>query len=106
MVDLQVVLGRGYVENVSLSNLKMVIGVITCAIALAAQFYPKKFPENKPFLIGCIILYVVFNVLLQYIILTKEKQHILFTHPVRLLISFFHRLMVGFHERLVLPMHI
>lgn len=27
--------------------------------------------------------YVLFNVLLQYIILTKEKQHILFTHPVR-----------------------
>ncbi|KAG0599894.1 hypothetical protein M758_12G185500 [Ceratodon purpureus] len=77
----EVVLGRGYVENVSLSNLKMAIGLITCAIALAAQFYPKKFPENKTFLIGCIILYVLFNVLLQYVILTKEKQHILFTHP-------------------------
>jgi len=77
----EVILGRGYVENVSLSNLKMVIGIITCAIALAAQFYPKKFPENKNFLIGCIILYVIFNILLQYIILTREKQHILFTHP-------------------------
>uniref|UniRef100_A0A7I4FHD8 Signal peptidase complex subunit 2 n=1 Tax=Physcomitrium patens TaxID=3218 RepID=A0A7I4FHD8_PHYPA len=53
----EVVLERGYVENVKLSNLKMSIGVITCAIALAAQFYPKKFPENKTFLIGCIILY-------------------------------------------------
>lgn len=57
LLHVQVILGRGYVENVSLSNLKMVIGVITCAIALAAQFYPKKFPENKNFLIGCIILY-------------------------------------------------
>lgn len=56
-MDFQVVLERGYVENVKLSNLKMSIGVITCAIALAAQFYPKKFPENKTFLIGCIILY-------------------------------------------------
>lgn len=54
---IQVVLGRGYEENVNLSNVKMAIGLITCAIALAAQFYPKKFPENKTFLIGCIILY-------------------------------------------------
>ncbi|KAG6549848.1 hypothetical protein Mapa_008829 [Marchantia paleacea] len=53
----EVVLGRGYEENVNLSNVKMAIGLITCAIALAAQFYPKKFPENKTFLIGCIILY-------------------------------------------------
>jgi hypothetical protein len=25
--------------------------------------------------------YLIMNVILQYIILTKEKQHILFTHP-------------------------
>jgi signal peptidase complex subunit 2 len=77
----EVILSRGYVENVSLSNLKMGIGIFTCAIALAAQFYPKKFPANASFLVGCIILYLIMNVILQYIILTKEKQHILFTHP-------------------------
>ncbi|BBM97552.1 signal peptidase complex subunit 2 [Marchantia polymorpha subsp. ruderalis] len=79
----EVVLGRGYEENVNLSNVKMAIGLITCAIALAAQFYPKKFPENKTFLIGCIILYVIFNGLLQYIIITREKQHILFTYALK-----------------------
>jgi len=77
----EVILSRGYVENVSLSNLKMGIGIFTCAIALAAQFYPKKFPANASFLVSCIILYLILNVILQYIILTKEKQHILFTHP-------------------------
>jgi signal peptidase complex subunit 2 len=77
----EVILSRGYVENVSLSNLKMGIGIFTCAIALAAQFYPKKFPANASFLVSCIILYLIMNVILQYIILTKEKQHILFTHP-------------------------
>jgi hypothetical protein len=35
----------------------MGIGIFTCAIALAAQFYPKKFPANASFLVGCIILY-------------------------------------------------
>lgn len=77
----EVVLGRGFVENVTLSNVKMAIGVVTCLIAVAAQYYPKKFPENKPFLIGCIIMYVLFNILLQYIIFTREKNHILFTYP-------------------------
>jgi signal peptidase complex subunit 2 len=77
----EVILSRGYVENVSLSNLKMGIGIFTCAIALAAQFYPKKFPANASFLVSCIILYLIMNVILQYIILTKEKQHILFTNP-------------------------
>lgn len=76
----EVVLGRGFVENVTLSNVKMGLGLITCSIAVAAQFYPKKFPENKTFLIGCIVLYVFFNALLQYVIFTKEKDHILFTY--------------------------
>ncbi|GLJ37300.1 hypothetical protein SUGI_0756620 [Cryptomeria japonica] len=53
----EVVFSRGYAENVTLSNVKMVIGIIIISIALAAQFYPKKFPENRNFLIICIVLY-------------------------------------------------
>lgn len=53
----QVVTSRGYVEDVRLSNVRLLIGSIIIAIALLAQFYPKKFPENKDFLIGCIGLY-------------------------------------------------
>ncbi|CAM8879189.1 unnamed protein product [Rhodiola kirilowii] len=77
----EVVTSRGYKENVKLSNVKLLLGVVTIAVALVAQFYWKKFPENKNFLIGCIILYVVVNGLLQLIIFTKEKNAILFTHP-------------------------
>lgn len=61
---MQVVTSRGYVEDVRLGNLRLLIGFIIIAIALAAQFYPKKFPENRDFLIACIGLYpflVVFN---------------------------------------------
>ncbi|XP_019439405.1 PREDICTED: probable signal peptidase complex subunit 2 [Lupinus angustifolius] len=77
----EIVKNGGYVEDVRLSNVRLLIGTIIIVIALFAQFYKKKFPENKDFLIVCIILYVVFNGLLQLIIYTKEKDAILFTYP-------------------------
>ncbi|BAT81141.1 hypothetical protein VIGAN_03080600 [Vigna angularis var. angularis] len=77
----EVVTSRGYVEDVRLSNVRLVIGAIIIVIALFAQFYKKKFPENRDFLIACIALYVIFNGLLQLIIYTKEKNAILFTYP-------------------------
>ncbi|KAL1825184.1 hypothetical protein ACET3Z_011962 [Daucus carota] len=77
----EIVTGRGYTEDVRLSNIRLLIGVIIIVIALFAQFYNKKFPDNKDFLIGCIGLYVVFNAILQLIIYTKEKNAILFTYP-------------------------
>ncbi|KAB2596229.1 signal peptidase complex subunit 2 [Pyrus ussuriensis x Pyrus communis] len=77
----EIVTGRGYVEDVRMSNVRLFLGTIIIAIALFAQFYKKKFPENRDFLILCIVLYIVFNVLLQLIIFTKEKNAILFTYP-------------------------
>ncbi|KAL1308059.1 probable signal peptidase complex subunit 2 [Arachis ipaensis] len=77
----EVVTSRGYVEDVRLSNVRLLVGTIIIVIALFAQFYKKKFPENRDFLIACIGLYVVFNGLLQLIIYTKEKDAILFTYP-------------------------
>ncbi|GAB2223111.1 hypothetical protein Droror1_Dr00017248 [Drosera rotundifolia] len=75
----EIVTSRGYVEDVRLSNIRLFLGTIVIIIALVAQFYPKKFPENHNFLIGCI--YVVINGLLQLILYTKEKNAILFTYP-------------------------
>lgn len=53
----QIVTGRGYVEDVRLSNVRLLLGTVIIVIALFAQFYKKKFPENRDFLIACIILY-------------------------------------------------
>ncbi|XP_058070653.1 signal peptidase complex subunit 2-like [Magnolia sinica] len=78
----EIVTGRGYTEDVRLSNIRLLLGAIIIAIALVAQFYPKKFPENRDFLVGCIVLYIAFNGLLQLIIYTKEKNAILFTYPL------------------------
>ncbi|OIW14209.1 hypothetical protein TanjilG_21349 [Lupinus angustifolius] len=48
----EIVKNGGYVEDVRLSNVRLLIGTIIIVIALFAQFYKKKFPENKDFLIG------------------------------------------------------
>ncbi|XP_058109256.1 signal peptidase complex subunit 2-like isoform X2 [Magnolia sinica] len=53
----EIVTGRGYTEDVRLSNIRLLVGTVIIAIALVAQFYRKKFPENKDFLIECIALY-------------------------------------------------
>lgn len=76
-------MSKGYVENVTISNVKMAIGLLTCALALVAQFYPKKFPANQNVLVLCIILYFILNILLQFVMFVKEKNHILFTHPLQ-----------------------
>ncbi|XP_073306904.1 signal peptidase complex subunit 2-like [Primulina huaijiensis] len=77
----EIVTSKGYPEDVRMSNIRLLIGMIIIAVALFAQFYNKKFPENRNFLIGCIVLYIVFNGILQFIIYVKEKNAILFTYP-------------------------
>ncbi|CAN6835573.1 unnamed protein product [Brassica oleracea var. botrytis] len=77
-----IVTSRGYKEDVRLSNMKLILGAVIIAVALVAQFYNKKFPENRDFLIGCIALYVVLNGVMQLIMYTKEKNAILFTYPL------------------------
>ncbi|KAL3339947.1 hypothetical protein AABB24_028520 [Solanum stoloniferum] len=78
----EIVTSKGYPEDVRLSNIRLLIGSIIIAIALVAQFYKKEFPANRDFLIQCIVLYILFNVILQLIIHTKEKNAILFTYPL------------------------
>ncbi|KAH1045470.1 hypothetical protein J1N35_036254 [Gossypium stocksii] len=85
----EIVKSRGYVEDVRMSNIRLLLGTIIIVIALVAQFYKKKFPENRDFLIVCIVLYpfyfeltfFIHNCLLQLVIYTKEKNAILFTYP-------------------------
>ncbi|KAK8476654.1 hypothetical protein V6N11_009807 [Hibiscus sabdariffa] len=66
----EIVTSRGYVEDVRMSNVKLFLGTVIIVIALFAQFYNKKFPGNRDFLLGCILI--------SY---TKEKNAIMFTYP-------------------------
>eukprot|EP01018_Ginkgo_biloba_P009978 Gb_08512 [translate_table: standard] len=61
-----------YMENVTLSSVKMVIGIIIIGITLAAQSCPN----------DCNGLRVLFNDLLQFITYAKEKNTIIFTNPL------------------------
>ncbi|KAL6526834.1 hypothetical protein OROGR_015924 [Orobanche gracilis] len=53
----EIVTSKGYPENVRLSNIRLLLGAIIIVVALFAQFYNKKFPENRIFLLVCIALY-------------------------------------------------
>ncbi|KAK1683453.1 hypothetical protein QYE76_044301 [Lolium multiflorum] len=57
----EVVKSKGYAEDNRLGNWKLLIGTAVIGVALLAQFYPKKFPQNRDY--------------------TKEKDAIIFTHP-------------------------
>ena len=52
------VLKEGYEEDNSISNIKLVVGVIACSFALVSHFYPLPFPQNIFVLEFCCIGYV------------------------------------------------
>ncbi|KAL8051289.1 hypothetical protein ABFX02_06G137900 [Erythranthe guttata] len=53
----EIMTSKGFPEDNRMSNIHLLIGVVIIVIALFAQFYNKKFPENRNFLLGCIGLY-------------------------------------------------
>eukprot|EP00475_Leptophrys_vorax_P029784 TRINITY_DN4402_c0_g1_i2.p2 TRINITY_DN4402_c0_g1~~TRINITY_DN4402_c0_g1_i2.p2 ORF type:complete len:201 (-),score=16.04 TRINITY_DN4402_c0_g1_i2:12-614(-) len=80
-VATDIIISRGYDEDHRLGNLKMAVCAFACAVACAAQFYPRKFPDNRALLLACIAIYIALNVLLQLIVTFKEKNYFLFTYP-------------------------
>lgn len=64
---------KGYTEDTRLGNLKLGIGAAVIAVALLAQFYPKKFPQNREFLLGCIALYPFLRFGLPALLLSDES---------------------------------
>jgi len=45
---LKILEDEGYAESTFLSNVKLILGFITCAIALYSHFGPTPYPQNKP----------------------------------------------------------
>ena len=45
----------GYEELHTVTNVKIALGLITCGLALLAQFYPVKFPANYNVLVACVV---------------------------------------------------
>lgn len=78
---LNAVLDAGYEEDHFTSNVKIGVGSITIAIALIAQFYPKKHPENWAVLLACLILYCLGSALLSLFSALYEEDACFITRP-------------------------
>lgn len=76
---------KHFAENTKISNWKLLLGVISIALAITAQFYPAPFPENYNILVVCCSAYFVCSSILQYITSYKEKDYILFLQVMDLL---------------------
>jgi len=72
---------EGYIEDHELTNIKMILGIISCLIAVLSHFYPLPFPTNKLLLIFCCVSYFILSGVLQYIASFNEKDNFVFTHP-------------------------
>mmetsp|Transcript_28880 Transcript_28880/g.81337 ORF Transcript_28880/g.81337 Transcript_28880/m.81337 type:complete len:201 (-) Transcript_28880:238-840(-) len=75
-----VVLSQGYEEDVFFSNVRIVLGVLACACALTAQFWPSPFPNNWTLTAACVAGYCLFSVALNWHVNANEGDAILFTH--------------------------
>ncbi|BDA43434.1 probable signal peptidase complex subunit 2 [Coccomyxa sp. Obi] len=75
------ILDAGYDEEFFVSNVKIILGGITIAIALLAQFYPKKYPDNWVILLVCLILYSLGTAALSLFTSLIEEDSFLITKP-------------------------
>uniref|UniRef100_A0A0A0KSD0 Signal peptidase complex subunit 2 n=1 Tax=Cucumis sativus TaxID=3659 RepID=A0A0A0KSD0_CUCSA len=86
----EIVTTRGYVEDVRLSNVKLIMGTVIIIIALIEFHFLILVSDGNGGMqivggVSYVIFnsgkYVVFNGILQFIVYTKEKNAILFTYP-------------------------
>ncbi|KAK9189475.1 hypothetical protein WN943_018072 [Citrus x changshan-huyou] len=86
----EIVTSRGYVEDVRMSNVRLLLGTIIIAIALVAQFYKKKFPENRDFLIGPASLVCIFGILLVHANCVSVLHNVQFMNALEIVLDVFH----------------
>jgi hypothetical protein len=59
-----------------LSDFKLVLGAISCVLAVVSHFYPLPFPLNLPLLVACSVSYFALSAVLQYIASYVERDSI------------------------------
>lgn len=68
------VVSEGYSEDVSVSNVKLVVGAICIVLAVTSQFWPEPFPSNLWVLQSCLASYLVLTLFSQFFLYIKEKD--------------------------------
>ncbi|PRW59420.1 putative signal peptidase complex subunit 2 [Chlorella sorokiniana] len=76
---IQTVCDAGHIVDNSYTDTKIVLGLLACAVACLAQFWPKKYPANTWVLAGCVAAYVVLSTLMTLVATVWEKEAIVFT---------------------------
>ena len=71
----------GYDERHLVTDSKIALCLLAVGLALAAQFYPAPYPENKTVLALCVAGYCALNLALQCITSFVENGVVLFTKP-------------------------
>jgi len=67
----------GYVEDTSMSNLKLVVGFSAVAASLLSQVYPASFPRNWWVLFFCCAFYFIMSGVLQLLLTFVELESIM-----------------------------
>lgn len=73
----------GFQEDHYVSNVKILLGLVTCSIALVAQFYPQKHPDSWWLLFCCVIAYAACTAALNLFLLRFEGETFFFTRAKR-----------------------
>ena len=80
---MQILEEKEFVEDNTLMDQKIIIGILAVAVALVSQFYKKgdedwKFPKDKGFQAVCVVCYGILS-LLYYYVDTIKKGDCFFT---------------------------
>ncbi|KAI7841303.1 hypothetical protein COHA_004922 [Chlorella ohadii] len=76
---IQSVSDAGHTVDNLYTDIKIVLGLLACAVACLAQFYPKKYPANFWLLACCVASYVVLSTLMTVVATLWEKDAIVMT---------------------------
>ena len=71
----------GFIPNYFMENLKLFFMFLSCVFAMIAQFYPITFPDSRPLLGFCCVMYFLLSVILQGMITYIDKDVILISKP-------------------------
>ena len=64
----------GYDINYHSENIKLIIMFLSCVFALIAQFYPIPFPQSRPLLGLCCVVYFGLSGVFQFIVTFIDKD--------------------------------
>jgi len=70
----------GYTEDVTFSNIKLLLGVVAVAICAAANLLAGPFPQSLTFVKYCVVVYFTIHIALQLMHLLLPPNTILITH--------------------------